>query len=80
MSFCNTVDQHWETVVSVLATRIEQLEDDLRWKRQRIQQLQSQNDLLKAKLGETPTAAMLVNPLTNFDSDKDPFEDGDGDE
>lgn len=80
MSFCNTVDQHWETVVSVLAARIEQLEDDLRWKRQRIQQQQSHIDLLKAKLGETPTAAMLVNPLTHFDSDKDPFDGGEADE
>lgn len=80
MSFCDSIDQHWETVVSVLAARIEQLEDDLRWKRQRIEHLQSYNDILKAKLGETPTAAMLVNPLTNFDSDKDPFDGGEADE
>lgn len=80
MSFYGSIDQHWETVVATLAQRIEQLEDDLRWKRRLIDQLQSQNDMLKAKLGETPAAAMLVNPLTNFDSDKDPFDGGEADE
>lgn len=80
MSFYGSIDQHWETVVATLAQRIEQLEDDLRWKRQRLEQQQSHIDLLKAKLGETPTAAMPVNPLSDFDSDKDPFKDGDGDE
>lgn len=80
MSFYSSEEQHWETVVTVLAQRIEQLEDDLRWERQRIQQYQNHIKLLKAKLGESPTAEMLVNPLTNFDSDKDPFDGGEADE
>lgn len=66
MSFALKLSECCETVIAALASRIEQLEGELEWKQQRINQLELALDNLNSKPGS--------------DSGRDPFEGGSADE
>lgn len=67
----NRLSECWETVIASLAHRIEYLEDELRWKSQRVDNLEKLNASLLKKVKRLEAAADNPN--------EDPF-GGDGDE
>lgn len=69
----NRLHECCETVIAAMAHRIECLEDELRWKQGRIEDLEKLNTAQRIKLRRLE--AMTDNP----DLDADPFV-GDGDE
>lgn len=69
----NRLQGCYETVIASLAHRIEYLEDELRWKQKRVEDLEKQNAAQRIELHRLE--AMTDNP----DLDADPF-GGDGDE
>lgn len=71
--FENRLHNCCETVIAALAARIEQLEDELRWKQQRLENLEKQNAALKEGLNRQ------AEVFTACIADEDPF-GGDEDE
>lgn len=67
----NRLNECYDTVIAAMAYRIEQLEDELRWKKQRVDELEKLNAALRIE--RRRMEAM------NDDPDADPF-GGDGDE
>lgn len=69
----NRLHECCDTVIAAMAHRIEYLEDELRWKQRRVEELEKLNAAQRIKLHRLE--AMTGNP----DLDADPF-GGDGDE
>ena len=74
--------EHYETVVATLACRIEELQETVRWKNERIENLERLNADYRRRLGESEPAKRPSDMLFKAtdilaDIGEDPFEEAD---
>lgn len=60
-----------ETVIAAMAAHIEQLQDELRWKEQRVDVLEKQNTALRVKVARLEAAAEPEKDIDPFGGDDD---------